>query len=212
MISPAGTSRNELETDLQIAKRVLAGDEAAFERLFEQYFPRLYRFALVRLDGNSDDARDAVQLAFCRGFERLDSFRGEASLYAWLCQVCRNAIFDIGRERQRAPAPRCAFDEDEGIAAILESLAAPALDEPETRAWRAELAHLIQATLDCLPERYGDVLEWKYVDGLPVKEIARRLDLGPKAAESLVMRARQAFREAIADLSGSADLLGVRNL
>ena len=201
-----------METDLQIAKRVLAGDEAAFERLFELYFPRLYRFALVRLDGNSDDARDAVQITFCRGFERLDSFRGEASLYAWLCQVCRNAIFDIGRERKRVIAPRCSIDEDEGIAAILESLAAPALDEPETRAWRSELAHLIQATLDCLPERYGDVLEWKYVDGLPVKEIARRLDLGPKAAESLLMRARQAFREAIADLSGSADLLGVRNL
>jgi RNA polymerase sigma-70 factor (ECF subfamily) len=212
MIPAAGTSRNELETDLQTAKRVLAGDEAAFEQLFELYFPRLYRFALVRLNGNRDDACDAVQLTFCRGFERLDSFRGEASLYAWLCQVCRNAIADIGRERKRALAPRCAFDEDEGIAAILESLAAPAVDEPETRAWRTELAQLIQATLDCLPERYGDVLEWKYVDGLPVKEIARRLDLGPKAAESLVMRARQAFREAIADLSGSADLLGVKNL
>lgn len=203
---------NEPVTDLQIAKRVLAGDEAAFQQLFELNFPRLYRFALVRLGGNRDDARDAVQLTFCRGFERLDSFRGEASLYAWLCQVCRNAIADIGRERQREFVPQRSFDEDEGIAAILESLAAPALDEPEARAWRTELAQLIQATLDCLPERYGDVLEWKYVDGLSVKEIATRLGLGPKAAESLLMRARQSFREAIADLSGSADLLGVRNL
>jgi RNA polymerase sigma-70 factor (ECF subfamily) len=203
---------NDSQTDLQIAKRVLAGDEAAFERLFEAYFPRLYRFALVRLDGNSEDARDAVQLTLCRGFERLDSFRGEASLYAWLCQVCRNAIVDIGRERRREFVPKRAFDEDEGIAAILESLAAPALDEPEARAWRSELAQLIQATLDCLPDRYGDVLEWKYVDGLSVKELAARLALGPKAAESLVMRARQSFRDAIADLSGSADLLGVQNL
>jgi len=201
-----------MESDLQIARRVLAGDEAAFEGLFDLYFPRLYRFALVRLGGNRDDARDAVQLTLCRGFERLDSFRGEASLYAWLCQVCRNAIHDIGRERQRQLAPRRSREEDEGIADILESLAAPALDEPEARAWRTELAQLIQATLDCLPDRYGDVLEWKYVDGLPVKAIAERLGLGTKAAESLLMRARQSFREAIADLSGSADLLGVGNL
>jgi RNA polymerase sigma-70 factor (ECF subfamily) len=201
----------QFDGDLQLAKRVLAGDEAAFERLFELYFPRLYRFALLRLDGNAADAADAVQLALSRGFERLASFRGEASLYGWLCQVCRNAIVDTARERRRELVPKRPLDEDESIAAILESLTAPPLDEPEAQAWRAELARLIQATLDALPERYGDVLEWKYVDGLSVKEIAGRLAVGPKAAESLVMRARVAFREVIADLSGSTDLLGVRN-
>lgn len=202
----------EFDSDLQIARRILAGDEAAFERLFDLYFPRLYRFALLRLNGNVADASDAVQLAFSRAFERLVTFRGEASLYGWLCQVCRNAIMDICRERRREFVPSRALDEDESIAAILESLAGPPLDEPEAQAWRAELAQLIQATLDALPERYGDVLEWKYVDGLSVKEIAARLAVGPKAAESLVMRARVAFREVIADLSGSSDLLGVRNL
>lgn len=199
------------QSDFQIAKRVLAGDEAAFEHLFELHFPRLYRFALVRVRGNQDDAREAVQLTFCRAFERLDTFRGEASLYAWMCQICRNAIADIGRERQRDFVPKAAFDEDQTIAAILESLAAPMMDEPETRAWRNELAQLIQATLDCLPGRYGDVLEWKYVDGMSVKEIAARLAVGPKAAESQLMRARVAFREAISDLSGSSDLLGATN-
>jgi RNA polymerase sigma-70 factor (ECF subfamily) len=153
-----------------------------------------------------------VQLALSRGFERLATFRGEASLYGWLCQICRNAIVDTARERRRELAPRRSLDDDENIAAILESLTAPPLDEPEAQAWRAELARLIQATLDALPERYGDVLEWKYVDGLSVKEIAGRLAVGPKAAESLVMRARVAFRDVIADLSGSSDLLGVRNL
>jgi RNA polymerase sigma-70 factor (ECF subfamily) len=201
---------NEFDGDLQIAKRVLAGDEAAFQRLFDLYFPRLYRFALMRLNGNAADAADVVQLAFTRGFERLATFRGEASLYGWLCQVCRNAITDIVRQRGRELVPRPSLDDDETITAILESLAAPPLDEPEVQAWRAELARLIQVTLDALPERYGDVLEWKYVDGLSVKEIATRLAVGPKAAESLVMRARVAFREVITELSGSADLLGVR--
>jgi RNA polymerase sigma-70 factor (ECF subfamily) len=202
---------DEFDSDLQLAKRVLAGDEAAFERLFELYFPRLYRFALLRLDGNAADAADAVQLALSRGFERLATFRGEASLYGWLCQVCRNAITDIARARHRERAPRQSLGEDDNIAAILESLTAPPLEEPEAQAWRAELGRLIQTTLDALPERYGDVLEWKYVDGLSVKEIAGRLAVGPKAAESLVMRARVAFRGVIADLSGSADLLGVRH-
>jgi RNA polymerase sigma-70 factor (ECF subfamily) len=212
MFGSGASPLSDSESDLQIAKRVLAGDEGAFRQLFELNFPRLYRFALVRLAGNRDDAREAVQRTFCRCFERLDSFRGEASLYAWMTQICRNAITDLARERQREFVPRTSFDEDGNIAAILESLAAPLLDEPEARAWRTELAQLIQATLDCLPERYGDVLEWKYVDGLSIKEIASRLNIGPKAAESLVMRARLSFREAIADFSGSTNLLGGTDL
>ena len=66
---------------------------------------------------------------------------------------------------------------------------------------------LIQATLDNLPAHYGDVLEWKYVDGMSVKEIAAQLSVGPKAAESMLTRARTAFREAIATITGSADVL-----
>jgi RNA polymerase sigma-70 factor (ECF subfamily) len=198
-------------SDRDTAQRILAGDEAAFTELFDHFFPRLYRFALVRLRSNRDDACEAVQQTFCRSFERLDSYRGEASLYAWMCQICRNVIADLGRGRQRELTFDTTHYEDQTIAAILESLAAPEIDEPEVSAWRTELTQLIQTTLDCLPERYGDVLEWKYVDGLSVKEIATRLAVGPKAAESLIMRARVAFREAVGDLGGSTDLFGAPN-
>ena len=50
--------------------------------------------------------------------------------------------------------------------------------------------------LDHLPQHYADALEWKYIDEIPVQEIGVRLGLGPKAAESLLTRARRAFREA----------------
>ena len=53
------------------------------------------------------------------------------------------------------------------------------------------------ATLDALPGRYGEALEWKYIDGLSVREIAARLELGEKATESLLTRARESFRDAI---------------
>jgi DNA-directed RNA polymerase specialized sigma24 family protein len=65
----------------------------------------------------------------------------------------------------------------------------------------------VQATLDTLPERYGQALEWKYVDGLAVAEIAARLGTGEKAAESLLSRAREAFRAAIGELAGPTVLL-----
>ena len=199
--------RNVIHADRVIARKLLNGDENAFRELFDSFFPRLYRFALIRVNGNRDEAHEMVQQTFCKAFERLDSYRGEASLYGWMCQICRKTITDMGRRRQREFKRTPLLEEDNTIQGVLESLAAPANEEPEYNAWRADMMRLIQATLDNLPDHYGDVLEWKYVDGLTVKEIAEQLSVGPKAAESLLTRARNAFREAIATLSGSAELL-----
>lgn len=193
--------------DRAVARRILAGDEAAFQELFDRYFPRLYRFALVRLDGDAEAARDVVQQTFCNAIERLDGYRGEAALYTWFCQICRNAVADHYRRRQRGSERAVLLEDQPNVRAILESLAAPAADEPETGVWRQQVRRVVEATLDALPGHYGEVLEWKYLDGFSVREIAERLAIGPKAAESLLTRAREAFRAAITELAGVADEL-----
>jgi RNA polymerase sigma-70 factor, ECF subfamily len=196
-----------VHVDRALARRILAGDEAAFQDLFDRFFPRLYRFALVRLDRDAEAARDAVQQTFCNAIERLDGYRGEAALYTWFCQICRNVIADHYRRSQRSALRVVLLEDQPNVRAILDSLAAPAGDEPETGVWRQQLCRVVEATLDALPGHYGEVLEWKYLDGHSVQEIADRLDLGPKAAESLLTRAREAFRDAITDLAGASDEL-----
>ncbi len=71
--------------------------------------------------------------------------------------------------------------------------------------WREQVHRIVEATLDSLPGRYGEVLEWKYIDGLSVAEIASRLEVGPKAAESHLTRARESFRDAVVELFGAAE-------
>ncbi len=191
--------------DRAVARRILGGDEAAFRELFDRFFPRLYRFALARTGGDSETARDVVQQTFCNAIQRLDGYRGEAALYTWFCQICRNVIADHFRRNGRGARRVVLLEDQPNARAILESLAAPAADEPETGVWRQQVHRLVEATLDSLPGRYGEVLEWKYVDGLSVVEIANRLNLGAKAAESLLTRARESFRDAILELIGSAE-------
>lgn len=186
-----------IHADRATAKRILGGDEAAFRELFDGSFPKLYRFALARLDGNRNDACEVVQVTFCRVFERLETYRGEASLFAWTCQICRHAIADHRRVHRREWERSAPVGDDDSIQGFLEALSAPAADEPEALADRADLIRLVHAALDSLPERYGDVLEWKYIDGLTVAEISGRLAVSTKAAESSLTRARVAFREAI---------------
>jgi RNA polymerase sigma-70 factor (ECF subfamily) len=61
---------------------------------------------------------------------------------------------------------------------------------------------LIQVALDRLPARYGNVLEWKYIEGYSVKEIAEKLDIGYEATQSLLARAKRAFGDVYSSLTG----------
>lgn len=198
-----------MHDDLKVAKKLLDGDEATFRAVFDGYFPRLYRFTIPRVGGDGEEARDIVQQAFCKAFERLDSYRGEASLYGWILQICRNLIVDRARRQSARPHLLKLGVDDDALEAIVEAIHAPEDEQPEHRAARLELLNVIQATLDYLPSHYGNVLEWKYIEEHSVDEIAEKLDIGPKAAESLLTRARQAFREAIVAMSDSADLLPI---
>jgi RNA polymerase sigma-70 factor (ECF subfamily) len=187
--------------DVALARRVLAGDEAAFEAFFELYFPRLFRFALPRMGGNEDDAEEIVQRVLIRAIARLATYRGEAALFTWLCAFCRHEIAAF-RERAENVREVSLFDDRPEMVAVLEALSTISPEDPETALRRRELSSLVQLTLDHLPSRYGDVLEWKYIQGLSVGEIADRLGLGYKAAESLLTRARAAFRDAFSFAAG----------
>jgi RNA polymerase sigma-70 factor (ECF subfamily) len=83
---------------------------------------------------------------------------------------------------------------------VLERIAADD-DSPERALERSEVAALVRLTLDYLPGHYGDVLEWKYIEGCAVAEIAARLQSTPKAVESMLTRARQAFRQGFLEVS-----------
>ena len=67
-----------------------------------------------------------------------------------------------------------------------------------------ETRRLVQSVLDSLPARYGDVLEWKYVEGRSVEEIGVRLGIGHTAAQSILARARAAFRDALDTVLGAS--------
>jgi RNA polymerase sigma-70 factor, ECF subfamily len=190
--------------DLALAGRLIAGDEAAFEEFFTLYFPRLYRFALGRLGGDEDASEEVVQQVLIRAIDRLHTYRGEAALLTWLCTLCRR---EIGRWRRRNATGRAIslFDDRPEMRAALELLAAVDAGNPDSELQRRELSRLVQLTLDHLPGRYGDMLEWKYIQGLSVDEIADRLGVGYKAAESALTRARAAFREGFAMVAGGSE-------
>jgi RNA polymerase sigma-70 factor (ECF subfamily) len=192
-------------SDGQLARRMLAGDERAFEAFFDGHFPALYRFALVRLAYDADAAEEVAQTAMCKAVSKLGTYRGEALLFTWLCTFCRREIWAVHRRRRQTGRAIELVEDTPEVRAALESLV-HALDAgPEETLIRGELRRLVQLTLDRLPVRYRNALEWKYVEEVSVNEIAGRLALSSKAAESLLTRAREAFRHAFSVLTRNRD-------
>jgi RNA polymerase sigma-70 factor (ECF subfamily) len=96
-----------MEEDRLLVQRLLAGDESALRMFFDEYFDRLYRFAYARLRGDAALAEDAAQNTLARALRGLPGFRGEAGLFSWLAQICRNEIADLSKVR----AHQCAHGE-----------------------------------------------------------------------------------------------------
>lgn len=187
--------------DRRLAKRLLTGEERAFNEFFHNYFGRLYRFTVTRLS-DEDAARDIVQQTLCRALRKIDTYRGEAAMFTWLCQICRSQLSDYFAHQGRQAKRFVPVEDDPQIQAALEAIVSPEAD-PELAAGRAEIARLVQVVLDRLPPRYGDILEWKYVEGISVDEIAGRMQLQHGAAQSLLQRARLAFRNMFEELYGA---------
>ena len=132
-----------------------------------------------------------MQETLIKAIRHLDGYRGEAALFTWLCQIARSQISDYYRYHERKEAPLVSLDDDPQIRAILESLQL----HDEGPVDRIAITQVVQLTLDYLPDPYGRALEWKYLEGLSVEEIAQRLGTGVVAAQSLLARARAAFRK-----------------
>ncbi|MHB1869841.1 MAG: RNA polymerase sigma factor [Steroidobacteraceae bacterium] len=184
--------------DIKLVGRLMSRDQVAFQEFFDDYFPRLFRFTVRRVGDDPEAARDIVQAALTRGVRRLETYRGEASLFTWLCQITRRELSDhlVRLKREQTYVHRLVeLEDDPNNRAILESIPADAGCEPEAVVQREDLAARVHAALDYLPSRYAKVLELKYLEELSVEAIAARLGVSVISVQSLLARARQAFRE-----------------
>ena len=168
---------------------VLAGDERAWRAWYDAAFGPLYAYVLWRCGGLRDLADELVQETWLTAVRRVRDFDPDkASFAAWLRGIAANLLRNhFRRERRRAARPLDAAG----------PLAAPGEDDSRERAERVARA------LAELPEHYEVVLRAKYLDRDPVARIAAARGESVKAVESLLGRARQAFRAAYGEGEGS---------
>lgn len=184
--------------DRELARRMARGDDKAFRTFFDDYYPRVYRFCIRRLEDAA--AEDVAQTVITKGIRKIATYRGEASLLTWLTQIARNEIRAHYRSSARFRL-EVAVEDNEAVRAELESIAADPALNPEPAAEYSQRQHAVQLILDHLPGQYGTLLEWKYIESLSVEEMAERLETTAVAVQSKLARARAAFAQQYESLS-----------
>ena len=164
---------------------ILAGDTLAWRSWYDEHFVRLANYVRWRCGGLKDLAEDVIQETWLTAVRRLRAFDPQRGRFgAWLCgiasQTARNAIRQRRRGQMRVRS--------------LDAAAAPPSDSHVHPA--TETAECVADALAAIPDRYEAALRAKYLDRLSVEEMALSWGETPKAIESLLTRARQAFREA----------------
>ena len=178
----------------QLLTRMQAGDQRAFGQFFDAYASRLAAFAARRSPLDASALEDVVQQTLINAMRNLSQFRGDATVFTWLCQICRNLLADARRKAARQPevASLDAMVEAEPSAIPVQLLDyRDPLDECAADSTRSA----VRRSVNALPPRYARLLELRYGDDLGVAEIAAILGLSESAAQSLLARARSAFRD-----------------
>jgi RNA polymerase sigma-70 factor (ECF subfamily) len=159
---------------------VLAGDERAWRAWYDESYAALYRYVLWRAGGLRDLAEEVVQETWLVAVRRVRHFRPAAGPFAaWLRGIAANLLRNHLRRRRRRGRAE----------ALSEAVARSGGEEAQER------AEAVAGALAALPGHYEEVLRAKYLDGASVADIAAARGETVKAVESLLTRARQAFRE-----------------
>jgi RNA polymerase sigma-70 factor (ECF subfamily) len=180
------------ETDL--VQRMLRGDQRAFDEFFDSYAARIAAFASRRSSLGAAPLEDVVQLTLINAVRSLGTFRGGSSLFTWLCQICRNQLIDARRKADRQPRSE-SLEELSKRRPAAEIVELVNYRDPLEECTEDSNRDAVRRTINRLPASYARILELRFGDELTVPEIARLLQLSESAAESRLVRARQAFRE-----------------
>jgi RNA polymerase sigma-70 factor (ECF subfamily) len=180
-------------TDNDLVKQIKKGEQDAFRILYLKYSDLLFAYILHNLNNNRGNAMDIWQDTWCVAVEKIDDFQFRSSFFTWLCSIAKNKISDYYRKTKRqaeiVSTEKLQFDIDN--------------DDIEVDQIDVETQSNVVLALANLNNDYNYLLTAKYIDNKSTDEIATALGKSYKATESMLTRAREAFRKKFKQINHS---------
>ncbi|MDR2231891.1 MAG: RNA polymerase sigma-70 factor [Tannerella sp.] len=173
----------------------MTGEEKAFNRIFEEYYPRLLRFAGEYV-GDVDEAEDILQNVFLKLWQRMKSLQPDTNLYAYLLTMVKNGCMDFLKHRQvveRFATGQQTLEKEMQFNYHAISQFDSGYPDIET------LERMVEKAISELPEQCRRVFELSRYDGLKYREIAEKMEISVKTVESHISNALKILRVALKD-------------
>jgi RNA polymerase sigma-70 factor (ECF subfamily) len=182
--------------DFTVARRVAAGDRAAFALIMRRYNRRLYRTARASLRDDAE-AKDALQEAYLNAYRTIGRFRGDAALSTWLTRIVLNECLARKRRATRRGNVVSIVSWETTAMELATDVADPAA-RPDQTFERAQMRGVLERKVRELPEIFRIVFVLRSVEELSVHETAQCLGIPEETVRSRHFRAKGVLRESLA--------------
>jgi RNA polymerase sigma-70 factor, ECF subfamily len=185
--------------DVEIVRRIQAGDRALFEILMRRHNQRVYRAARA-IVSDETEVEDVMQQAYINAFTHLHQFEERSLFSTWLTRIVVNEA--VARRQRLRLAEYRLETLDENRRDSMETMPS-AQASPERQAYSQELLQVLEQAVDALPDRYRSVFVLRDVEGLSTSETSEGLGLGEEAVKTRLHRARAMLRRSISARLGA---------
>lgn len=160
----------------ELAEACCRNNRQAQREVYRRYAKAMLNTA-TRIMGNREEGEDALQEAFLTAFRKMDSFRGDSTLGAWLKRIVVNTSLNMLKGSRSADFEE-SFDEYEDTTAFKEDTV------------KLEVARVKEA-IEKLPDGYRSVLTLYLLEGYDHIEIGEVLGISASTSKSQYMRAKK---------------------
>jgi RNA polymerase sigma-70 factor (ECF subfamily) len=201
---------HEQDSDLELARFALEGDESAFEEILRRYSPRVFRFA-AKFFRERSLVEEAAQEVFLKAFTELGSYQGTGSMEGWLTRITTNTCLNILRSSKRQPelvVSDLTEDETNWLDNNLAGAAMERHESSERSLVAADLAGRVLQTLNA-----DDQLVLTLMDGedASVNDVVKLTGWSESKVKVQAFRARRRMRKAVEKLLGQ-NPIGAKSL
>ncbi|MBI1227044.1 MAG: sigma-70 family RNA polymerase sigma factor [Bacteroidetes bacterium] len=173
----------ETISEIELVQLCRNGDEQAQRQLYSRYVGAMFH-TVLRLTANREDAEDLTQEVFIKVFEKLDSFRGESTVGAWIKRVAVNTTLNFLRQANRLKM----------VAVESQNLPPEAEPEVDETAWANDIRRIHEAMGE-LPDGCRLVFNLHLLEGYRHQDVAQMLGITESTSKTQYMRAKRILRE-----------------
>lgn len=179
------------QNESELLARILNRDRKALQQFYKIYAPKLATYIRTKIE-NTQDADEILSDVLYAFLDALRDFTGKSNLKTFLYAIAHHKIVDYYRRKKIKHYVFSRLPQ-------LESFVSPLL-LPEDAYESGLMAEKVHRTLGSLLPQYRNALLFKYADNLSVSDIAKKLSVTLKSAESVLFRARKAFVKEFASI------------